>query len=251
MYIATVHSTNSWVREHIDTFQDTCLWTTCQTAGRGQAGNTWESEDGQNLLLSFLVRRPPISAEQQFRLTMATSLAVCETVHSLLPIEEAQIKWPNDIYVGDNKLCGILIETVLMGTNIDYAVIGIGLNINQTQWQTNVPNPTSLKRLTGSTYQIEPIANALTTALHNELTKLSDATLKARYMQHLYRREGEWQFVEREVNTMPTQIVQRNNPNAFWAKIADITEQGLLVLSPKDTNQPTQAYHFKQIQYIL
>lgn len=261
MYIATVHSTNSWIREHLDTFEGS-LWTSCQTAGRGQAGNSWESEKGKNLLFSYLVRQPAVEVGHAFRLTMATSLAVCDTLDAeLLEHCQPSIKWPNDIYVGDKKICGILIETGLVGQRIDYAIIGIGLNINQTQWLGDAPNPVSLKQVTGREEHIEEIEQRLEEALERRLAQVNEPQqLKEEYMERLYRRTGEWWWKEREVSTEPTRIVEGETKGAFRASIKDVCENGEIVLETLETLDPletldslgqTKKYHFKQIQYVL
>lgn len=113
-----------------------------QTAGRGQRGNKWESEPGKNLTFSILLC-PDIEARSQFEMSMLVSLAVADFIDAVLGRRAAKVKWPNDIYVADGKICGILIENRLSGTMLERAVAGIGINVNQTVFRSGAPNPVS------------------------------------------------------------------------------------------------------------
>ena len=124
-----------------------------QTAGIGQRGNHWAAAPGQNLTFSVVLRPAFLPAADQYALTKAVSLAIVDTLAPLLPqrAEEVRIKWPNDIYVDDRKICGILINNHLQQERIAATVVGIGLNVNQRTFPDWVPNPTSLALLTGNT----------------------------------------------------------------------------------------------------
>ena len=113
-----------------------------QTAGRGQGTNSWESERGQNLTCSLGFSPDGVKASRQYILSMAIAVALTETLAGLP--HPVSIKWPNDIYVGDKKICGILIENMLKGEHIRHCIIGIGLNINQKRFVSDAPNPTSM-----------------------------------------------------------------------------------------------------------
>ena len=125
-----------------------CISADFQTAGHGQATNHWESEDGKNLLFSLLLRPSVIPASEQFVITEIVTLAIINALQDYIR-QRITIKWPNDIYVGDKKLCGILIENALCGPTIDTCIVGIGININQELFTSNAPNPISLKQLNG------------------------------------------------------------------------------------------------------
>ena len=115
-----------------------------QTAGRGQRGNSWEAEPGKNLTFSMLLRPRGLHAARQFELSMVVSLAIADAIDALLPQGvRTAVKWPNDIYIGMEKVCGILIENRLAGPFIEYSVAGIGININQRRFLSDAPNPTS------------------------------------------------------------------------------------------------------------
>ena len=136
-YLPTCHSTNDIAAEMIqsqEVFEGTIIITDHQTTGRGQRGNSWEAAIGQNLTLSLILKPTFLRASDQFQLNVAVSLGVHEFLSQYLP-EGLTIKWSNDIYHYDKKLGGILIENTLQGYNIGYSVIGIGLNINQKQFE--------------------------------------------------------------------------------------------------------------------
>lgn len=118
-----------------------------QTAGRGQRGNSWESEPRMNILMSVLLRPEGIAPSEQFLISQAVSVAIVRVLRHYLP--EVRIKWPNDIYVGDRKICGILIENSITATKIIHSIVGIGLNVNQREFHSDAPNPVSMFQLTG------------------------------------------------------------------------------------------------------
>ena len=220
LHIDQTPSTNTWLMTHCreeDYPNLFTVYTFRQTAGRGQAGNAWESEPGKNLSFSTLVHIHTI--EEASRLNMLVPLAVVNVlskVHSAADRpersagkkgqrstaqqivrsavqerkvkEEFTIKWPNDIYWGDKKVAGLLNENVIIGNRIAYAVAGIGVNVNQTQFLSGAPNPVSLKQITGQTYELEPMIDAIVAEMEQLLPLLQDyEALKREYMAHLYR----------------------------------------------------------------
>lgn len=250
MYIKQTHSTSTLLREqytdslpHLYTIR-----TDFQTAGRGQAGNSWESEEGKNLLFSSLLRYPDIPAHQQWRLSMLVAVALHDTLSQYLSPEMLTIKWPNDIYYGDKKLVGILIENVLQGSNIAYTIAGIGVNVNQTDWRSDAPNPISMKQITCQDYTIELLLDQWINTI-KEWEKSSTNALSAAYLQRLYRKNGWHKYVEREVSTTPTTIAQNDIEGAFLAQIQTITPNGELILRFQNGEQKT--YHFKQIRFVI
>ena len=250
MYISETYSTSTLLNEqysdalpHLYTIR-----TDFQTAGRGQAGNCWESERGKNLLFSTLLRYENILATKQWRLSMLVAVALWDVLANYLPKENLTIKWPNDIYWGNNKLVGILIENALMGKNVGHSVVGIGVNVNQTEWTSNAPNPISMCQITGKEYPVEEILESWICAMKSwELRHTEE--IETAYLQHLYRREGWHSYVEREVSTEPTAIAQQGVEGAFLAQFIGITEQGELIL--KKENNEEKIYHFKQIRFVL
>ena len=140
-----------------------------QTAGRGQRGNTWESGPGLNLSFSIVLRPAGIHPARQFCISEAVALAVAETVEEELcrngVDDPVYVKWPNDIYVGDRKICGILIENTITGTHIDKSIVGIGLNVNQREFLSDAPNPVSLIQLTARETPLDSLLDRLTARL--------------------------------------------------------------------------------------
>lgn len=264
MYIATTHSTNTLMKTMLPREEFFTIWAGEQTAGRGQAGNSWEAEPGKNLTFSTLLRPDDIPVEAFFRLNMLVSLAVVYTIQRFnseandSTIQRfnseafngcsATIKWPNDIYIGDKKVCGILIENILGEKK--YAIAGVGLNVNQRVFVSNAPNPTSLALETGHEWELEPLLEQIIKEMKALRPLLCEPEeLKSRYMRLLYRREGYWPYVEREVSTAPTMIQQGATPETFDAQIADIKDDGTIVLERRDGEK--RNYHFKQIRYVL
>ena len=246
MYIKQTNSTNTWLKEHPEC---DVVWTSWQTAGRGQAGNSWESEEGKNVLFSMRLTRPEVAVDKQFALTMMVSLAVRNVVRALLPNEDVAIKWPNDIYVGNKKICGILIESRIAEKDVEEAIIGIGLNVNQTEWHNGAPNPTSVKLLSGVETDIAQVSSALEQTLREQLSFLGrPEELKQRYLSALYRFEQKAWYAEREVSLTPSNILTDKQEGAFEATITDVTEQGELVLQ---SGTEKKKFHFKEIQFIL
>ena len=133
-----------------------------QTSGKGQRGNSWESEAGQNLLFSTVLYPRFVEARRQFVLSQIVSLAVKEELDTYT--EGISIKWPNDIYWHEKKICGMLIENVLEGNRIGRCIPGIGINLNQTIFRSPAPNPVSLKQITGRDYDAPTVLNGFLTA---------------------------------------------------------------------------------------
>ena len=250
MYIKQTYSTSTLLREqysdalpHLYTIR-----TDYQTAGRGQAGNSWESEAGKNLLFSTLLRYVGIHAASQWRLSMLVAVALWDALAKYLPKDRLTIKWPNDIYYGDKKLVGILIENSLSGTYVAYSIVGIGVNVNQAKWLSNAPNPSSMKEITGEEYDVEALMNEWISSMKSWELRTTEE-IKTAYMQNLYRCDGWHTYVEREVSVEPTQIAQRDIKGAFLAQLIGITEQGELML--RKENNEEKLYHFKQIRFVL
>lgn len=146
--LESVDSTNNYAKANAASLPSpTMVVAREQTAGRGQRGNSWESEPGANLTFSVFVRLPEFPARRQFAVSEAVALAVADTL-GVFGVQ-AKVKWPNDIYVGDRKICGILIEHALMGAELMHTVIGVGINVNQKRFLSPAPNPVSMRQLLG------------------------------------------------------------------------------------------------------
>ena len=258
MYIARINSTNTRMREMLARGEwpegEAFLRAGYQTAGRGQTGNGWESEEGQNLLCSILIKMKDekLKVKGLFDLNVAVSVAthrlIAKSQELRAKSEAVSIKWPNDIYWGDQKIAGLLIENVIMGNEVQYSIAGIGLNVNQCEWHSDAPNPVSLKQITGKEYDVDQLMQSL----YAEVQQALNEEVWDYYKAHLYRREGYWPFVEREVSIEPTMNVQRDKvqgTKVFMARIEAILPTGEIVLQDQQGQQRT--YHFKQVRYVL
>ena len=211
-----------------------------QTAGKGQRGNTWESERGKNLLFSFVLYPTFLEARRQFLLSQLTALAVKEALE--LWMDDIRIKWPNDIYWKEKKICGLLIENELSAEGIARSIIGIGLNVNQEIFHSDAPNPVSLRQITGlEENPMEILAHILTYTrkFYESLRQDEDgamASLIARqYHLSLFRREG-WHPYE-------------DATGRFMARLLRVEEDGRYIL--QDEAGKERGYLFKEVQYIL
>jgi BirA family biotin operon repressor/biotin-[acetyl-CoA-carboxylase] ligase len=220
-----------------------CISADFQTSGHGQATNRWESEDGKNLLFSLLLRPTVIPAAEQFVVTELVTLAIINALQDYIR-QQITIKWPNDIYVGDKKLCGILIENALCGPTIDTCIVGIGININQELFVSDAPNPVSLKQLNGRDNDRGEILAEIYQNILNYYDYLADnwqnndikQSLYYEYMNNLYRRTGYHNY---------------STPKGehFRAEIEDIGPQGHLTLRLESGELRTFA--FKEVIFEL
>lgn len=228
VHIEETDSTNRWLRQQGGD-GDMVVVANYQTAGRGCGTNTWESEWGQNLLFSILLHPHAVPAVRQFHISMAVSLAIAEALEQ--HIGDVSIKWPNDIYWRDGKIAGILIEHTLQGAVIKDSIVGVGLNVNQQQFFSGAPNPVSLWQISGHATDREQL-------LHDILQRfsrlLTEADVRPRYMARLYRRRGFHPYADAE--------------GAFMARVADVKDDGHLVLVDDSGQELT--YAFKEVTFI-
>jgi len=164
-----------------------------QTAGIGQRGNRWEAEPDKNLTFSLILKPAFLPVADQYQLTQAVSLGVTDWLAPLVPqgASRVRIKWPNDIYVDDKKVCGMLITHRVTGDRLSASVVGIGLNVNQRLFPDWVPNPTSLSLLTGREWPLEELLTGLLAAIqarYDELRREPLGALDAPYLARLLRR---------------------------------------------------------------
>lgn len=239
IHITETHSTNSYLQDlcssrKIEEF--TTVVADFQNSGRGQRGNTWESEKGENLLFSLVVYPEFLKAHCQFLLSQIVSLAIKEELDQYTT--GIAIKWPNDIYWQDQKICGILIENNLMGANICQSIVGIGLNINQETFYSPAPNPISLKQITGEKYNLihllESVINRIQRRYHS-LAEGNEAAIETDYQQALYRKSGFYRFKDKN--------------GEFMASIKRVEPTGKLILIDEENKE--RGYLFKEVSYLL
>ena len=261
IHIKETDSTNGWLRRSMATDDhgisridedrvDPCssdaiiVVAEYQTAGKGCGTNTWESERGKNLTFSMLIHPEEIPANEQFHITEIVSVALCETLEQVLrPLspsdsspnlgeQKVTIKWPNDIYVGDRKICGILIENRLQGSAIKDCIIGIGLNVNQQVFVSDAPNPVSLYQLIGQETSLDEILNrflvAFNDAYHSKTTCFD-------YRERLFRKGKD--------------ALYKDKTTCFTARLKDVLPDGRLLLVDNDGQE--RIYAFKEVQFII
>ena len=216
--------------------EGTVITASFQEGGRGQAGNTWESETGKNLLMSVILYPVMVKPADQFIISQFVSLAVCDVVR--MHTQDVSIKWPNDIYVSNDKIAGILIEHGIMGNTLASSVAGIGLNINQAVFTGDAVNPISLCMLTGKSHDIDTIASDLINSLdrrYRMVTAGDTLKLEKEYHSALFRR-GEWhRFID--------------SGGEFEGMIDTVGSDGILTVNKRHGG--SGKYAFKEIDYIL
>lgn len=239
----SIGSTNTYLRElngGDPTYDYEVAVADFQTAGRGQKGNTWESEQGKNLLFSILAHPKGIKVQEQFYISEAIALAVSDAVIAAAGPEYAayfSVKWSNDIYYKDFKMAGILIENTLQGSSILDTVVGVGLDVNQEVFVSDAPNPISLKNITGRDYDRDALLDDIIARFIGYMEKDPDARFQVDqlYRDRLYRRHGYHRF--------------RDESGVFEACIEGIRPDGCLMLQTCSGEHRT--YEFKQVQFIL
>lgn len=199
-YFDTLESTNNYCKLlDLDKVKEfTVICARSQTAGIGQQGNVWVSEPYRNLTFSIILKPLFLDADEQYKLTMTTAVAVAESVESLVGGDRTRIKWPNDIYVDEKKICGILATSRIQQGKIAHTVCGIGLNVNQTDFPEWVPNPVSLKQIDGKEHNLNEVLdlviNRIVELYHTLRTE--PKRIEDRYLSLLYRRgiEADYQY---------------------------------------------------------
>lgn len=191
--LSAIDSTNSYLKQLAKERileDETVVVTNRQLSGRGQMGNGWVSREGQSLTFSMFKAFEKLKIESQFVISMAVSLAISEGLKTL-NIPKMAIKWPNDILSANRKIGGILIENVLEGSYVKYSIIGIGINVNETDFP-NLPQASSLKLETGKNFQLEEVLDKILKKVFTNLNNLSAkdfSEMKELYESNLYQKE--------------------------------------------------------------
>jgi len=183
IYLDKVDSTNTYAKKLLNELkagEGTVVWAREQYAGCGLGENTWHSRAGMNLTFSLILEPLFIQPDNLFCLNKAVALAVFNTIRTELSGDiQASIKWPNDIYAGDRKIAGILIEHTILGTSIKHSVIGVGINLNQVDFPADLPNPASLKQITGLNHDSEKFLENVCRSIDKEYSRLNRGEFKS------------------------------------------------------------------------
>ncbi len=243
--LKTVESTNTYLNNLLSQHrlpEGAVILAEEQTSGRGLANERWLSEAGKNLLMSVVFYPSFLSTQNLFVLSKAFSLGVYDFVNDLLSNafqnEIVKIKWPNDIYVGDKKLCGMLIENSIRNPNINHTLLGIGLNVNQEVFPAMLQNPVSLKKILGKELEIDTCFSALCNALESRYLQLKSGhgeQVNEDYVNALFR-FGEFHEYE-------------SGHTRFKAKMTAIADDGKIFL--KRENGLIEKYDFKEVKFVF
>ena len=243
--LRTVVSTNSYLNNllsHQRLPEGAVIMAHEQTSGRGLANERWVSEAGENLLMSIAFYPSFLTTENLFMLSKTFSLGVFDGVKNILGHSgengNVKIKWPNDIYVGDKKLCGMLIENSIRNPNINHTLLGIGLNVNQDIFPTALQNPVSLKMILGKGLSVEDCFSELCNTIESRYLQLKAGhtdLINEDYINSLYR-FGEFHYY-------------RNSKEKFRAKITAIADDGKIFL--RHENGLIGKYEFKEVSFLF
>ncbi len=241
IHLNEVDSTNAYIMREAENLEaPVMVLAHTQTAGQGQRGNSWESEPGKNLTFSIFYCPDKLPPMAQFSMSEAVALGVVDflAAHDI----EAKVKWPNDIYVGDRKICGILIRHSILGGVVSSSVIGVGIDVNQKVFFSDAPNPVSMWQLTGEEYDLslmeKEIAEIMEQRLHLIRTDDDRRALHEEFMDKLWRGDG-CLHLFKDAATGET----------FTAKIESIASHGPMTLRLEDGTART--YAFKEVAFVM
>jgi len=210
-----------------------------QQHGRGHAGNVWESEPHLNLLCSYILQPHHLEPARQFLLTQVVSLAAMEVIQSYVPKTSCSVKWPNDLYVNNKKVGGILFQNTIRGNIIDFAVVGLGINVNQLVFSQDIPNPVSLRQLLKSEVSLEDfrltVANSIKEYYQLTFSPSGIEILEKQYLSNLFR--------------IGEKAIYHADDRLFEGVIQGVDEYGRLFVRMADGT--TRLFQFKEIAYVI
>ena len=249
--LTSVDSTNNEAKKLSESDNLTVITTFGQTAGRGQRGNTWHSTPGMNLTFSILVRWgrdgvPAMNAADQFAVSRIVTVALTGFLAS--KGLETRIKWPNDIYAGDRKICGILIENTVCGAGLSSSVIGIGLNINETTFPDSIPNPTSVCLETGVRHGIDSCLEEFLECFDMALSLAENARglaeLEKTYLDRMYRKDTPHRYID-----LTSTATDGKGGREFTGIIRGVAPNACLLV--ENEKGELHQFAFKEIGYII
>ena len=244
LQLQEIDSTNNYAHNWIannEPIDGTVIIADHQTAGRGQFGNIWKTSAGQNLTFSIIYLPKFLLAKDAFYLNMSISLGISNGLKQYFPALDVKIKWPNDIYIGDKKVAGILIENSISGNYLKSSIVGIGLNVLQTEFDPKLPNPTSLLLENKSQIELQDSLNIILVKIEQEYLVLRSgnfSAILASYNEILFRKGISADYMIPSINTN----------NKFTGKIIGVARDGKLEIEFNDGNKK---FYFKEIEYVI
>lgn len=239
IYIHETDSSNNYANRQLiegEVSEGTVFLAHAQNKGRGQLNNSWESTPGMNLTFSIVFKPLFLDIQDQFMLSKVVCLGIWDSLRQ--EIDELRIKWPNDIYVGNRKLAGILIENSIMSGRITNSIVGVGLNVNQTTFTSNAPNPVSLAQITGKHFDLEKLLDDIVMHIFEYYSILANGQfdlINQLFQENMYR-QGEMH-------------AYRCGDEVFMGAITGVNEIGQLMLA--DEQGELRKFHFKEVEFIL
>jgi len=241
--LQSIDSTNNYARQQIHAGlaqHGTTIFAHEQTAGKGQRGKTWNSEKDVNIMMSVVIRPGPINLSHQFHLNACVAISVHEFFQQYAG-EDTQIKWPNDLYWQDRKAGGTLIESVVVSRESgvptwEWSIVGIGININQTVFSPDLPNPVSLKQITGKSFEVISLAKELLAIFNKNFTQLtgnSFENIHRYYLEHLYKKDKRGTL--------------KKNTRVFEAVIKSVSSSGKLIVQ----HGIEEEFDFGEIEWVM
>ncbi|MBR2301531.1 MAG: biotin--[Bacteroidaceae bacterium] len=242
-HLACIDSTNRYIKDEaiqlaIEAPYASAFVVTAdkQTAGRGQRGNSWQSQGGENLLMSIMLYPTFLKVREQFLLSQVAALSVKATMaHYGI---DAILKWPNDIYAGNRKLCGILVELSSVGDNLSDVVVGIGLNVNQMQFAPMDKVPVSMRMLKGEEYAVAKVRDVLLQEFSRYYSLLQSGSSEVVCKEYINSLLGYGEAMQ-----------YRDAAGTFFAAIEGIAPMGNILL--RRTDGSLSSYAFKEVELLL
>ncbi|MGM9786587.1 MAG: biotin--[acetyl-CoA-carboxylase] ligase [Candidatus Cryptobacteroides sp.] len=266
LWLDNVDSTNTEARRRISDIDNlSVLSARFQTAGRGQRGNSWTSSPGENLTFSIVLKfggqhSHQMQAYDQFAISQMAALSVLDFLASY--DIEARIKWPNDIYIGDRKVCGMLIENSLNGEWMSWSIIGIGINVNQTDFPDSLVNPTSMALQTGRKFDVVnllPEFMDIFEGYRHRYLHINGGLGKLRklYLSQMWRKDTECTFVDYtslesgHIDGPVNIVTESGNPQGrlFRGTVLGVSDTGNLIIRMKEGY--SKEFGFKEIGWVL
>lgn len=242
VFLPETDSTNSYaitMLKNVNCMEGTVVYTANQTKGKGQRGNAWIADPSMNITLSLILKPVFLTAKKAFYLSKITALALHDVLTENLNAGQfdIKIKWPNDILVNGKKIAGVLLENSLVENKINWTVVGIGLNVNQSQFN-ELTGATSLKLCDGAQRNVEAVMDALFVHFEKWYLKLKQnkfEEINNHYHRHLFG--------------MNSKTLFQNHNGQFAALVLGVNENGLLRLETDDKTE--KSYEIKEVSFVL